>query len=141
MKIIVKNFFALILFVIQTARTARSKCNLHNGVADCSNTNLNQMPTLNNTNFIEVLQLDNNSLRELNVTSLNQFVSLRNLSIRGNDLTEIRDFSYIRNLVYMDLSENELEVLPQNLLKGCSKLQILSLSHNKLQTLQRGQFS
>ena len=58
MKIIVKNFFALILFVIQTARTARSKCNLHNGVADCSNTNLNQMPTLNNTNFIEVSLAD-----------------------------------------------------------------------------------
>ena len=57
----------------------------------------------------KVLQLDNNSLRELNVTSLNQFVSLKNLSIRGNELTEIRDFSYIRNLVYMDLSENELE--------------------------------
>ena len=55
MKIIVKNSFALILFVIQTAR---SKCNLHNGVADCSNTNLNQMPTLNNTNFIEVSLAD-----------------------------------------------------------------------------------
>ena len=55
MKIIVKNFFALISFVIQTAR---SKCNLHNGVADCSNTNLNRMPTLNNTNFIEVSLAD-----------------------------------------------------------------------------------
>ena len=31
--------------------------------------------------------------------------------------------------------------LPQNLLKGCSKLQFLSLSHNKLQTLERFQFS
>ena len=62
-----------------------------------------------NFSILKVLQLDNNSLRELNVTSLNQFVSLKNLSIRGNDLTEIRDFSYIRNLVYMDLSENELE--------------------------------
>ena len=59
MKIIVRNLFALILFVIQTARAgAGAKCNLHNGVADCSNTNLNQVPTLNNTNFIEVSLAD-----------------------------------------------------------------------------------
>ena len=55
MKIIARNFFALILFVI---RTARSECNLHNGVADCSNTNLNKVPNLNNTDFIEVSLAD-----------------------------------------------------------------------------------
>ena len=55
MKIIVRSFFAFILFVI---RTSRSECNLHNGVADCSNTNLNKVPTLNNTNFIEVSLAD-----------------------------------------------------------------------------------
>ena len=55
MKSIVESFFALTLFVIQSIT---STCDLYNGVANCSSTNLHQVPIVNNTKLVEVRETD-----------------------------------------------------------------------------------
>ena len=52
MKNIVNILCGLTLFLIENVT---SKCNMYSGVANCSSTNLRQVPILNKTKHIEVI--------------------------------------------------------------------------------------
>ena len=62
---------------------------------------------------------------------------LRNLDLSHNNLTTIpKQISVLENIVVLNLSHNEIELLPTELFTACTGLQHLDLSHNKLQSLQ-----
>lgn len=86
---------------------------------------------------LEVLNLSRNELRSLPV-SLSKLEGLRCLYLNYNQLNFEglpKDIGKLFNLEVFMATDNQLELMPESLFRGCAKLKKLVLANNKLITL------
>ncbi|OQV23760.1 putative Leucine-rich repeat and calponin-like proteiny domain-containing protein 3 [Hypsibius exemplaris] len=97
--------------------------------------NLKDFPISKNNNLIDTARADVSRNRFLDVPAeLCQLVFLEQLNCRENLLRAIpKDFARLTCLVELDISRNNITTIPAALCK--LPLQILLISHNRLQTL------
>ncbi|KAL4630989.1 PH domain leucine-rich repeat-containing protein phosphatase 1-like [Arapaima gigas] len=87
----------------------------------------NQLLELDTSSFhrLEVLRCDRNHLRSLKI----QGSLLKSLHASANKLCQLEVFPIPGNLIYMDISRNQLESLPEWIC-GSKRLEVLDISHN-----------
>ena len=60
---------------------------------------------------------------------------ITNLNLSKNEINEIEQIIYLNKLTKLDLSNNEIVLLPDKLFQNLRELQILSFENNKIQKL------
>ncbi|XP_013789220.1 insulin-like growth factor-binding protein complex acid labile subunit [Limulus polyphemus] len=118
-----------------------SFCNTSVKILDLSRNRLSSLTTDVFTmvsNSLDTLNLGFNPLDSYTVfTTVSVLHRLRNLSLAGMDIDKLLPETFNRNpeLRYLNLSHNNIPGIPNGFLQPLSRVEVLDLSHNKLQEL------
>ena len=88
--------------------------------------------------------MENNQISFIEINSLSNLVKLETLILSANHisaLTDISTFCFTKNLKLLNLSVNQLEMIPSMLFDSLIKLETLDLSSNKIVLLQAFSFN
>ncbi|PSN48918.1 hypothetical protein C0J52_03456 [Blattella germanica] len=102
-----------------------------NGIVDCSNEGLEEIPQgLNQT--LEIVDLSNNSIREINDDSFTNMTQIKEINLSYNTITDLKVtvFEHLTNLEEIDLSYNLLVTIPTDIFINNSKLNRCHLKNN-----------
>lgn len=87
-------------------------------------------------NSLETLDLSKNHLIRLDTVALKDLGRLIRLNLGNNFLSlSEKNFKFLRNLRYLDLSHNNIQYLPSNLLSGLTELELVNLDANNLRSI------
>ncbi|CAD5116475.1 DgyrCDS5358 [Dimorphilus gyrociliatus] len=164
----IKEFFGLILFLFILRVNAKDLCQLcecHTNSIDCSNRNLNRIPSPSNGRLIgqkNSLNISYNRIEDFEILASKSFSNITHLSIKGNSiqtipesllkLKQIQQLDLAENslkrlpifnfehLVYLNLSHNHIHFLDGEILQPLHDLEILDLSYNELEFVSKDSF-
>lgn len=96
--------------------------------------NLKEIPSdFKNINNLKVLELEGNKIADIHLDNLSS-ISLRSLNISTQevDTTKIKATKNIFNLVELNMSGNNMYIIPEGFFENLPKLNILDISNTKL---------
>ena len=96
--------------------------------------------TFVNLSELEVLYLDDVSLRMIHGDALSPLAELRILSLRYNKLRDIPSLSNLTKLVRLNLAHNDIGYVSKNSFAGAPNLKTLVLDHNRMRFLNHDTF-
>jgi hypothetical protein len=107
------------------------KTSFHNLRKLClSYKNIIKIQNLMGLDNLEVLRLDNNLIEK--IENLDHLSNLRWLDLSFNNITSVDNLGMLGNLTDLILYNNRIESVSFNALKGLRKLNILSISNNRI---------
>lgn len=118
------------------------ECNTTTLIADCSNKNLERVPTVFPKD-IKRISLQRNNITELGPHSFQGLKRLQRIDLSNNNLLKIDPLAFaggLQSLNSLILYSNKLSQLPVNLFSELSQLQLLLLNDNSLQCIHKELF-
>ncbi|CAK1582044.1 unnamed protein product [Parnassius mnemosyne] len=98
---------------------------------------LHNIPNFLETNQIEEIRLNRNSIEFIDGGHFSVNCSVKTLSLNSNLIRVIEEgaLDNLTNLIVLKLNRNEISSLPNHLFMRQSKLEVLELNHNKLHVI------
>lgn len=118
------------------------QCNKAAQIADCSNRNLERVPT-GFPKDIKRIRLERNNITELGPYAFQGLKRLQRIDLSNNNLLKIDPLAFVGGLQSLNsliLYSNKLNQLPPNLFSELSQLQLLLLNANSLQCINKELF-
>lgn len=112
------------------------------GLVDCSNRNLQRVPT-SFPRDTKRIKLERNNLTELPAFAFQGLHKLQRIDLSNNNLARLDPLAFsggLQALSSLILYSNKLSQLPVNLFEGLSQLTLLLLNANSIQCIHREQF-
>lgn len=118
----------------ESGANENGKTSFHNLKKLCfSYKNIIKIQNLMGLDNLETLRLDNNLIDK--IENLDHLKSLKLLDLSFNCITQVENLGMLANLTDLILFNNKIETINFNNLKGLKKLNILSISNNRLSDL------
>ena len=115
-------------------------CNFAKESHSC--TNVSTIPTFLHPNNVRELTIDSLNLTEIKKTDFQVFWKLKHLNISGG-LAAIAEYAFddmTDTVELINLSDNQLQAIPENLFNNLTRLKHLYFNHNKLTRLNGSVF-
>ncbi|CAF0996746.1 unnamed protein product [Adineta ricciae] len=157
------TIFSLIIlfFQLQFINACPSMCSCQGTIVDCSNRNLQVIPSeipknvfkldlqFNNISIIRkddfkafrqlrVLNLQDNQIHTIDTDAFRDLTSLEKLRLNGNKVNHFADgmFNTLKQLQRLDLSSNRLRAIKTDTFQGLHELTNLQLDHNEISCIE-----
>ncbi|XP_071854375.1 uncharacterized protein [Apostichopus japonicus] len=144
----VLQFLWLLLVLTEafSSPTCRNECfyDSQHRIADCRETELDQIPIHDGCAAARVLDLSFNDITSLPNNSFLHYRHVENLDILANAITDVQpgSFSGLGKVVSIDLSQNNIAILPETIFYSVQDtIEQIHLDRNNLLEISEGTFS
>lgn len=81
-------------------------------------------------------EVNRNELHQIDALTFRELKSLEKLRLKRNNIKLLNAGAFLSNLTELQLDFNAIEVVTKGALFGLNRLQIFTLSHNRINTIE-----
>ncbi|XP_001602155.3 leucine-rich repeats and immunoglobulin-like domains protein 3 [Nasonia vitripennis] len=85
---------------------------------------------------LRILEVNRNELRQIDALTFRELKSLEKLRLKRNNIKLLNAGAFLSNLTELQLDFNAIEVVTKGALFGLNRLQVFTLSHNRISTIE-----